>query len=54
MQAFTDLTQVHNLHINKEDGYSLPFYATVETPGQGNVVNIINTSRIEFLLFASI
>jgi len=40
------------LELYSEDGRLRPFFATVETPGSGNVVRIVNTSTVEFPLSA--
>ena len=42
------------MEIDTEDGRLRPFYAIVDTPGAGNVIRIINTSCIEFPLYANI
>lgn len=42
------------VEIYSENGYYRPFFAIFETPGSGNIINIINTSPIEFPMFANV
>ena len=37
-----------------EDGCDRPFYCTLETPGSGNVVRIVNTAPVEFPMTAAV
>ena len=40
------------MEVYQEDGYERPFYTIIETPGDGNVIRIVNTSTVEFPLTA--
>ena len=31
-----------------EDGFDRPFFCILETPGEGNVVRVVNTAPVEF------
>mmetsp|Transcript_15934 Transcript_15934/g.23757 ORF Transcript_15934/g.23757 Transcript_15934/m.23757 type:complete len:326 (+) Transcript_15934:40-1017(+) len=42
------------MDIYTEDGYARPFYVIIDTPGNGNVVRIVNTATVEFPLTAAI
>lgn len=37
-----------------DDGLSRPFFAIIDTPGNGNVIRIVNTAPIEFPMTASV
>jgi len=37
-----------------EDGMDRPFFATIETPGAGSVVRVVNSAPLEFPLYASV
>jgi len=37
-----------------EDGFDRPFFCIVETPGEGNVVRVVNTAPVEFPLTAAV
>lgn len=52
LQGPTNNKQVIELY--SEDGYYRPFWGILQTPGSGNIVQIINTSPIEFPISASI
>jgi hypothetical protein len=43
-----------SVHVYSEEGSSRPLYMVVETPGNGNVVRIVNAAPIEFPLIASV
>ena len=42
------------VELYSEDGRDRPFFCVLETPGDGNVVRIINTAPVEFPMFASV
>merc|ERR1712225_181205 len=42
------------IEVYSEDGLERPFYLTLNTPYDGNVVRIINTGPVEFPLTASV
>lgn len=42
------------LELYSEDGMDRPFFVIIETPGDGNVVRIVNTATVEFPLIAAI
>merc|ERR1719231_1715862 len=42
------------VELNEEDGYNRPFACTLETPGYGSVVRILNTAPMEFPMTASV
>ncbi len=42
------------LELYTEDGFERPFYVIVDTPGEGNVVRIVNQSTVEFPMLAAI
>ena len=42
------------MDIYTEDGYARPFYVIIDTPGNGNVVRIVNTATVEFPLTAAV
>ena len=42
------------MEVYTEDGNERPFYMIVETPGEGNVVRVVNTATVEFPLMAAI
>merc|ERR1712216_1118320 len=42
------------IELYTEDGCDRPFFCILETPGAGNVVRIVNTSPVEFPMYASV
>merc|ERR1712232_845506 len=36
------------IELYTEDGLDRPFFCTIETPGSGNVVRVVNTAPVEF------
>jgi hypothetical protein len=42
------------LEIYCEDGFTRPFFVVIETPGSGNVVRVVNTSPVEFPMYAAV
>eukprot|EP00957_Ditylum_brightwellii_P000875 69522-Ditylum_brightwellii.AAC.1 len=42
------------MEIYTEDGLVRPFFAIIETPGDGNVVRLINTATLEYPLTACV
>jgi hypothetical protein len=42
------------IEVYTEDGNARPFFATIETPGTGNVVRIINAAPVEFPMSARV
>jgi hypothetical protein len=42
------------IELYTEDGINYPFFAIIETPGNGNVVRLVNTGPVEFPLTASV
>jgi len=42
------------IEIYSEDGIYRPVYFILETPGDGNVVRIVNTSPVEYPMYASV
>jgi hypothetical protein len=42
------------MDVYSEDGSERPFYLIVDTPGEGNVIRVVNTSSVEFPLLAAI
>lgn len=42
------------LELYTEDGLDRPFIAVVQTPGSGNVVQVVNTAPLEFPMFATV
>eukprot|EP00962_Isochrysis_galbana_P057386 scaffold29738_cov129-Isochrysis_galbana.AAC.6 len=42
------------IELYAEDGFLRPFFCTLQTPGSGNVVRMLNLSPVEFPMFASI
>lgn len=37
-----------------EDGMERPFFCTIDTPGSGNVVRVLNTAPVEFPMTTSV
>ncbi|GKZ01052.1 hypothetical protein MPSEU_001056900 [Mayamaea pseudoterrestris] len=52
MQGPTNSKQ--SVHVYSEDGSARPLYMVIETPGNGNVVRVVNAGPVEFPLIASI
>jgi hypothetical protein len=42
------------IELYTEDGLDRPFFCTLETPGSGNVVRVVNTAPVEFPMTASV
>merc|ERR1712023_397490 len=42
------------IELDEDDGYDRPLSCTLETPGHGCVVRIVNTAPMEFPLMASV
>jgi len=42
------------VELYSEDGYNRPFFCTLETPGAGNVVRVLNKAPMEFPMLASV
>jgi len=42
------------IELYTEDGFDRPFFCTLETPGSGNVVRIVNTAPVEFPMTAAV
>jgi len=42
------------IELYSQDGSNLPFFCIIKTPGSGNVIRVVNTSPVEFPMFASV
>jgi hypothetical protein len=42
------------IELYTEDGCDRPFFCFLPTPGSGNVVRVVNTSPVEFPMYASV
>ena len=42
------------IELYTEDGCDRPFFTTIETPGSGNVVRVVNTAPVEFPMSVSV
>jgi hypothetical protein len=42
------------LELYTEDGLDRPFIAVVHTPGSGNLVQVVNTTPLEFPMYATV
>jgi len=42
------------IELYTDDGIDRPFFAIIETPGDGNVVRIVNTAPVEFPIYSAV
>ena len=42
------------IEVYTEDGFERPYFCIIETPGEGNVVRVVNTAPVEFPMFLGV